>query len=129
MFPEKLNRDLDNLTPLDARNSLLMDSSPLSDYKGRDINPSMSKAPLVSTSLHTTTTNNSARYDPVSGRDVSPPGYERGWSRPRGLGLHANDSHDGLISGAASMGGRDQSQERSQERAPRLPDVDFGHAY
>ncbi len=31
---EKLNRDLDNLTPLDARNSLLMDPS---EYKGRSV--------------------------------------------------------------------------------------------
>jgi hypothetical protein len=35
---EKLNRDLDNLTPLDARNSLLMDPS---DYKDSRL-----KAPL-----------------------------------------------------------------------------------
>lgn len=123
---EKLNRDLDNLTPLDARNSLLMDSSPLTDYKGRDFNPAMSKAPLVSTSLHTTTTNSSTRYNPVASRDVSPPGYERSIDAPRGLGLrHDDESRDNLVSGAASMGGRDESR----ERAPRLPNVDFGHAY
>ena len=103
-----------------------MDSSPLSDYKGRDFDSSLNKAPLVSTSLHTTTTNNSTRYDPVNTRDVSPPRYERSMGKPRGLGLQQRgESRDRLVSEAASMGGRDESR----ERAPRLPDVDFGHAY
>jgi len=125
---EKLmNRDLDNLTPLDARNSLLMDSSQLADYKGPVVQVSMAKAPLVSTSLHTTATNQSyGRYDPVR-REDSPGGFDR--SRGYPLGFSRDDSHDNLVSSAASMGGRDRSASPVHDRVPRLPDVGFGRSY
>lgn len=123
---EKYNRDIDNLTPLDARNSLLMDAAPLTEYKGRQADNGMTKAPLVSSSLHTTNSNTTyGRYDPVPPRDGSPPGYdsERSLSRARGpYGANYNDSHDNLVASAAPMGGRSSPQ-------PRLPDVGYGHAY
>jgi len=130
-----MNRDFDNLTPLDARNSLLI-SSPLTEYKGRQTDPGMTKAPLVSTSLHTTTTENysaNTRYDPVQQRETSPPGYSRSLSRPRLMG--SGESRENLVSGAASIGGRDESPAPSFStsgqgiRQPRLPAVDFGHSF
>jgi len=134
---EKMNRDFDNLTPLDARNSLLI-SSPLTEYKGRQTDPGMTKAPLVSTSLHTTTTttnststSNNSRYDPVQQHEHSPPATARS-GRPR----YADraESRENLVSGAASMGGsyRDESpapSAYSEVRQPRLPAIDFGHSF
>ncbi|PNS20601.1 Flavin carrier protein 2 [Sphaceloma murrayae] len=119
---EKMQRDLDNLTPLDARNSLLMDSAQLTEYKGAHPPTTMTKAPLVSPSLHTVSSNAShARYNAVPGRDTSPPGYEAPFGG-RGFGHHANDSRDNLVTGAAGFAGRDRS--RSPEA--RLPRIDFG---
>lgn len=131
-----MNRDIDNLTPLDARNSLLI-SSPLTEYKGRQTDPGMTKAPLVSTSLHTTTTNTSttkSRYDPVRQHESSPPATIRS-GRPRYV--DRAESRENLVSGAASMGqGRDYYRDESPapsyysvDRRPRLPDVDFGHSF
>lgn len=116
---EKLNhRDLDDLTPLDARNSLLMDSASLTEYKGAH-----AKAEMVSPSLHTTATNDT-RYDPVSTRrPESREGYEmaqRNYSRP---GIERDDSRTGLIADAAGMGGRDRSYSPPSSRQPRLPMV------
>lgn len=101
---EKLNRDLDNLTPLDARNSLLMEpmaqhntgykGGPFSDAKGR--------------------------YDPV-------PETEGMYTRqPR---FNRDDSADRLVSSAASMGKRDRSMSTSPpERQPQLPQLDLGYS-
>ncbi|GAB7344527.1 hypothetical protein MBLNU457_2354t1 [Dothideomycetes sp. NU457] len=128
---EKMNRDIDNLTPLDARNSLLI-SSPLTEYKGRQTDPGMTKAPLVSTSLHTTTTNTTtnSRYDPVRQHESSPPATIRG-GRPRYV--DRAESRENLVSGAASMGGRDRDESPVpsyySDRRPRLPAVDFGHSF
>lgn len=119
---EKLNRDLDNLTPLHARNSLLMDPTLLTEYKGAH-----AKAEMVSPSLHTTTTNES-RYDPVSTkRPESQEGFEmaqrKNFSRPAFV---RDESKEGLMSGAASMGGRDRSPSPPEHgRQPRLPDVEL----
>ncbi|THX02103.1 TRP-domain-containing protein [Aureobasidium pullulans] len=117
---EKLkNRDLDDLTPLDARNSLLMDPTQLTEYKGAGSQVSeYKKAPLVSPSLTSTTTKSKIAYDPLSKRSESPYGYG---GRPE---LSRDESQQNLVSGAASMGGRDRSN--SPARQPRLPDVEFG---
>lgn len=121
-----MQRDLDNLTPLDARNSLLMDSAQLTEYKGAQPNTGMTKAPLVSPSLHPSNSNAShARYNPVPGRDTSPPGYSSTFGRSNTFGAHPNDSRDNLVTSAASFAGRDRS--RSPE--PKLPNVGFGRAY
>ncbi|KAH0142677.1 DUF907 domain-containing protein, partial [Aureobasidium melanogenum] len=114
---EKLNRDLDDLTPLDARNSLLMDPTQLTEYKGAGSQVSeYKKAPLVSPSLNSTTKSKIA-YDPLSKKSN---GVYAG--RPE---LSRDESQQGLVSGAASMGGRDRSNSPAS-REPRLPDIEFG---
>lgn len=121
---EKMNRDLDDLTPLDARNSLLVDPTLLTEYKGANAQVSeYKKAPLVSANLPATTMNK-ARYDPVSKRDSSPWGFENERSgRPE---LVRDESYQGLVSSAASMGGRDRSYSPPGGRHPKLPDLEFG---
>ncbi|KAF1356436.1 hypothetical protein BDV97DRAFT_287282 [Delphinella strobiligena] len=122
---EKANRDLDDLTPLDARNSLLMESSMSTEYKGNV----HAKAQMVSPSLHTTTSKDS-RYDPVSTkRPESQEGYEmsqrhsqfnsnRNSSR---RGFTRDETKEGLIESAAEMG----SHERERSSSP--PDYDRQH--
>jgi hypothetical protein len=107
----RLARDLDSLTPLDARNSLLMTDvkHPYHDtsYKGA---PIMSPTPFADTR---------GRYDPVQQRDQradSPP-YQ-----------YRDDEH--LMASAAHPGRRDFSRDHSREsslsREPRLPELNFG---
>lgn len=129
---EKMNRDLDNLTPLDARNSLLVDPTLLTEYKGANAQVSeYQKAPLVSANLPATTTNK-ARYDPVPKRSSSPWAFENERSgRPE---LTRDESQHGLVNNAASMGSRDRSYSVASDRSysppatrhPRLPDLEFG---
>ena len=118
---EKMARDLDNLTPLDARNSLLME--PMAQH-----DTAYNKAPLVSAMPFG---DKKGYYDPVPGRPHSPPDHSgRSLSRP--TGRYRDHSADGLVSGAASMGriGRDDEASRSpspsRERQPKLPELDFG---
>lgn len=108
----ELERDLDNLTPLHARNSLLMESM---TQHGSD--PSVYKAPIVSASPFGST-DKRGRYDLVPGpRAVSP--ASRMDDR--------DDEH--LMSRAVPMGYRDHSRSPSvQSREPRLPDLNFGRA-
>ncbi|KAL2358586.1 hypothetical protein BJ546DRAFT_18483 [Cryomyces antarcticus] len=106
---EKLSRDLDTLTPLDARNSLLMDASSFpTEYKS----PHTPASPIPLSSIVKT------GYQPV--RSHSPaarPFYTR------------EESQDHLISSAASIGGwTDRSYSPPRDRQPRLPDVGFGRA-
>lgn len=118
---EKMARDLDNLTPLDARNSLLMEPMAQQDT-------AYNKAPLVSAMPFG---DKKGFYDPVPVRPHSPPDYN-GRSLSRATDHYRDQSADGLVSGAASMGrrGRDDDASRSpspsRERQPRLPDLDFG---
>ncbi|KAL9030642.1 MAG: hypothetical protein Q9196_001252 [Gyalolechia fulgens] len=87
---EKLNRDLDNLTPLDARNSLLMDPV---DYK--DVKDPQARGYAMSTNSNRTS------YDALRPyRDETPP--PRPWER--------RESTDNLVSSAAILG---HSRERS----------------
>lgn len=113
---EKFNRDLDNLTPLDARNSLLMEPMAQHNtaYKGGEGAPGPFSDPK-------------GNYDPVPHRPASPAFTERtDYTRPSRYGR--NDSHDYLVSSAAGMGHRDRSLSTSPpDRQPRLPDLDFGH--
>lgn len=115
---EKLARDLDNLTPLDARNSLLMD-----DMAQKN---TAYKAPIVSDSPFATSRDNKGQYDPVPHRSESPSGDSHlGRSLSRPTEHYRDHSSDRLVNSAASMGYRDQSEERH----PRLPDVyNYGQA-
>lgn len=125
--PEKINRDLDDLTPLDARNSLLMDPV---DYK--DVKDAKGY-PLTA-------------YESQSSVDVLRP-YRDEFSPPPSSGrLHGRptwrreESQDHLIGSAASMGHhRNDSRESFQSgsppvvgRQPTVPDMmrDYpGRAY
>jgi len=107
---EKLNRDLDNLTPLDARNSLLME--PMAQH-----NTAYKGAPF---------TDAKGRYDPVPPRPQSPAHSEGQFTRQGRF--NRDDDHDYLVSSAASMGKRDRSMSTSPpDRQPTLPDLNFGY--
>jgi len=116
---EKLNRDLDNLTPLDARNSLLMEpmSQQQTEYKGG----------AVRTGAFGT-----KNGDYVAARSESPAGYSEGYSESqysRPSRYRDDDGYSqGLVGGAAGMGHRnDRSLSRSPpEQQPTLPALDFG---
>ena len=118
---EKVNRDLDNLTPLDARNSLLMDPADYKDAK----DPHVQGYPMGTYSSRTS-------YDAVRPyRDETPP--PRPWGGRR-------ESTENLVSSAASLGHRhDRSNSRESfgvspppvTREPTVPDFgDYrGRAY
>jgi len=104
---EKLNRDLDDLTPLDARNSLLMDPS---EYKRSS---AAYKAPLVSAQPL-----GPRGYDPVPPVDTA---YYGGHNRM------PSREQQPLIHDAASMGGHDDHRGPSptpDSRAPQLPAIE-----
>ena len=116
---ERINRDLDDLTPLDARNSLLIDPTDYKDVK----NPQAKSYPL---SIYS----GRRSYDSVQPyRDETPPPR-----RPRGA-----ESSEDLVSSAADMGyGYDRSVSRgnsgasspSARREPTIPHLDYhGQAY
>ncbi|KAL8727312.1 MAG: hypothetical protein Q9166_006143 [cf. Caloplaca sp. 2 TL-2023] len=117
---EKANGDLDNLTPLDARNSLLMDPADYRDAK----NPDVGGYPMRTYSSRTS-------YDAVRPyRDETPP--PRPWGR--------RESSENLVSSAASIGhrhersisrGSDDASPLPQARQPTVPDFgDYrGRAY
>ncbi|KAI4223246.1 MAG: hypothetical protein L6R36_005565 [Xanthoria steineri] len=106
---EKLNRDLDTLTPLDARNSLLMDPADYRDAK----NPQVGSYPLSTYSTRTSY-EGSRPY-----RDETPP--QHSWRR--------RESSENLVGSAASIGRsydrRRESDDGSpfpQTRQPTLPE-------
>jgi hypothetical protein len=119
---EKINRDLDNLTPLDARNSLLMEpmvQRENTEYKG----PVVASAPFAM--------DRKRGYDPVPPRPYSPAQDSTYSGPPR-----YRDDQEHLVSSAARMGHRaDRSVSRSPDRQPRLPDLEraggpnYGRAY
>lgn len=109
MFAEKLNRDLDNLTPLDARNSLLMDPVDYRDAK----NPQVGSYPLSTYSTRTSY-EGSRPY-----RDETPPPHS--WGR--------RESSENLVGSAASIGRSHEHRRESddgspfpQTRQPTLPE-------
>lgn len=114
---EKLQRDLDNLTPLDARNSLLMDSVDHRDMKG----PHAAGYPM-------------SAYGTRSSLDVAQP-YRDHTPPPRPW-HETRDSSENLVGSAASMGHRHQrSTSRDSEsirslpavRRPTIPDMEGAH--
>lgn len=119
-YTERINRDLDDLTPLDARNSLLIDPTDYKDVK----NPQAKSYPLSTYSRRRS-------YDTVQPyRDETPPPR-----RPRG----ADESSENLVSSAADMGyGLDRDVSRESDganspftrRQPTIPKTDYhGQAY
>ncbi|KAI1103963.1 TRP-domain-containing protein [Jackrogersella minutella] len=114
---EKLQRDMDTLTPLDARNSLLLDRSKtddsrititynnaMSDYKKAPMRRGSSPERFVGVALEPTDA-----YSPLNGaynRPLTPSTPMRGNS----------PSHDGLVSNAAPLG-----------QQPTLPNVGGGY--
>ncbi|EOD48514.1 putative duf907 domain protein [Neofusicoccum parvum UCRNP2] len=97
---EKLNRDLDDLTPLDARNSLLMDPT---EYKSQ-------RHSIIA---------GAKGYDPVPMQEGVSKNYHR-----------RDVSRENLLGSAAGMGHtNERSISPPSNRAPRLPDVETGHGY
>ncbi len=83
--PKKLHRDLDNLTPLDPRNSLLMDPT---DYKD------VGTARVASYPLRSCDSKHDSRASSIYRNETAPPEKsERG-----------RESVKKLVDGAASMG-------------------------
>lgn len=114
---EKLNRDLDNLTPLDARNSLLMDPVDYKDVKDAKGFPLTAYAGRSSVDV----------LRPY--RDELSPPASRG--RP---GYKREESTDHLVSSAASMGhyrsvSRDSFQSNTPPAAARQPTVPDVYSY
>ena len=97
---EKLNRDLDNLTPLDARNSLLMDPAEYKDAKA----PQVRSYPMSNYSGRSS----SEVLRPY--RDQTPP---RRWTR--------RESSENLVSSAASIGHHQRSDSRDSDRVSPPP--------
>ncbi|CZR50858.1 related to calcium-related spray protein [Phialocephala subalpina] len=128
---EKMNRDLDNLTPLDARNSLLMDPTKLnSSTTSYEHDP---KAPLVKTvSEDDSFLNEPANpysgatpmrpYTPQSQRPFTPenPFPARPFTSNSHRTLRSMDSHENLVQGAAPLGGEGGSPPQ-QPTIPRIP--------
>lgn len=112
---EKLNRDLDNLTPLDARNSLLMDPTKLNSLPTYE---QEAKNPLVKTVSENDSFLNEPA-NPYSGatpmRSFTPHAVSRpytpeaGFSRPFTANTHRTlnsmESRENLVQGAAQLGG------------------------
>ncbi|KAI9640950.1 hypothetical protein NHQ30_010792 [Ciborinia camelliae] len=97
---EKLNRDLDNLTPLDARNSLLMDSKSSIHSDSYDADP---KHPY----LHETYTH-SRQTSSFMNEPANP--YSR--------------SQENLVAAAAPVAGA--GDHYNERRQPTVPDMNFG---
>lgn len=112
---EKLNRDLDNLTPLDARNSLLMGSRTGTHY---DNDP---KNPLVQQSSDDSFM--SRPPHPYVGatplRPYSPQSQPRSYSPQTHRATGSADSVENLVRGAAPLGGR----VASPPRQPTVPNI------
>lgn len=107
-------RDLDNLTPLDARNSLLMDPAEYNDKRA-----SVARGPFA----------------------TSPRGYEavpltEQQTAYGGAQAYSDHPKQHLLADAGSIAGRNHSHSRSisgdrqtsPERAPQLPEFDLGVA-
>ena len=118
------NRDVDDLSALDARNSLLMEPT---SQKGFD---TAYKGPMSSAAPYSLS---NGRYDPV--RSQSPAvSSERSFSRPSRPDRDVDNEN--LLSRAASMGRRNErsaspafGRDESVERQPKLPNVGYGSAY
>jgi Transient receptor potential (TRP) ion channel len=114
---EKLNRDLDNLTPLDARNSLL--KGPANRVSANSWNSEEPKYPLLL-----------GKGDAIPDRFVPRPPYpfrDRGVTPLQDMrSARILESREGLVEGAAPLAGGpsgspNRSPLRSRERVPSIP--------
>lgn len=109
---EKLNRDLDNLTPLDARNSLLLDSSKIQSNYEND-----PKLPLIKQ-------DSSDSFNPYAGgtplRSYTP--QARPYTPPNHRAIGSLESRENLVRGAAPLGGVGEGSPPRQPTVPNLPD-------
>ena len=115
MFSEKLNREFDDLTPLDSRNSLLINPA---DHKGSS---------QADTGYAMGTYKGGKRYEPL-------PLYSNQASNSSRWG--PRESSENLVASAASLGQQDDpSMRRGSDgssvgtlpsRQPTLPDVGHG---
>jgi len=114
---EKLNRDLDNLTPLDARNSLLMDPAKLPMIYDND-----PKHPLFKENSSDSFSREPS--NPYSGatplRPYAPQG--RPYTPPSHFASDSFESRENLVQGAAPLGGRGESPPRE----PTIPNLGYG---
>jgi len=117
---EKMNREVDNLTPLDARNSLLMDRNRLGTAYEND-----PKHPLIRQESPDSFVQSPA--NPYAGatalRPFTPQGYPR-------MSPAVEESRLNLVRGAAPLGGHAGSpprQGRSQSREPTIPNLGYGN--
>ncbi len=115
---EKLNRDLDNLTPLDARNTLLMDPTTMPMASGaagtyeHDV-----KHSLVREERSDSFTNEPANPYSVPLRPFSP--QTRPFTPMSHRTVRSQDSLENLVEGAAPLGGANGSPPRQ----PTLPSM------
>jgi hypothetical protein len=121
---EKLNRDLDNLTPLDARNSLLIDPPKVTGYdneskyplvKDNRVDSFMNEPanPYATATPFRTFTPQSQRPYPQSQRPYTPQGHRT---------MGSVESQENLVQGAAPLGGGGGSPPRQ----PTLPFTGYG---
>ncbi|CAL3962282.1 hypothetical protein PZA11_000514 [Diplocarpon coronariae] len=109
---EKLNRDMDNLTPLDARNSLLMDPAKVSmsttiyesdrkrsndSFMNEPTNPYAGATPMRSYTAHSQRT-----FEPQLGQSLSPEDHNY-------LSNVSTRENANLVHGAAPLGGKEGS--------------------
>ncbi|KAG6040721.1 hypothetical protein E4U41_007335 [Claviceps citrina] len=109
---EKLRRDMDTLTPLDARNSLLLNRTPMPEKSmfalSGDLNErGHHRAPLVD------------RYNMKSGQLRSPVAPSGGGLTYRPLTLNMASDSQSLLDGAAPLGSTDQQLTAAGEREYR----------
>lgn len=117
---EKINRDLDDLTPLDARNSLLIDPMDYKDVKNFD---------AKSYPMGAYSGRRSSSPMPPYRDETPPPRQNRG----------ARDSSENLVGSAAKMGySHERSTSRDSDglspppvgREPTIPNLGYrGQAY
>jgi hypothetical protein len=111
---EKLNRDFDNLTPLDARNSLLMDPTNMSSGYQNEPKYPLVKQDSANSFMHEPT-NPYAGATPL--RSFSP--QARPFTPPTHGVMRLDESRENLVRGAAPLGG----EGGSPPRQPTIPNI------
>ncbi|KAG8421260.1 hypothetical protein J3458_003151 [Metarhizium acridum] len=105
---EQLKRDMDNLTPLDARNSLLLDRAPMPEKSMFAVSSDLNKKGHLR--------NGSAERFYPGGGDIRPPVAPSGGHMYRPLTPTIAKDSQSLLDGAAPIG--------TSDRQPTVPNVD-----
>ena len=118
---EKLNRDFDDLTPLDARNSLLMNPTNIpSEYQKEPKYP-LAKQDSANSFMHEPT-NPYAGATPL--RSFSP--RARSFTPPTHRVMRSDESRENLMRGAEPLG----MEDGSPPRQPTIPNLtSYGRGY